>query len=87
MTKCVWPVNPEERLCKFCKLTMCDDRDYTNSRKYGTVTPTMRAMKVGEKAEFGAEKYGAVRVAMSRLSPMRFSMFFKGNCLVVEKIS
>lgn len=87
MGKCVWAVRPEDRLCKYCKLTLCEDRDYTNSRKYGTVAPTMRKMEVGDKAVFGIDKYNAVRTCMSRQKPRRFSMFMQDLSLHVERIS
>jgi hypothetical protein len=87
MGGCVWKVRPEDRLCKFCKLTHCWDRDYRGSRKYGTVTPTMRGLDVGGKAVFSADKYGAVRTAMTRLAPKRFSMFYVGDRVKVERIS
>lgn len=67
MSNCIWKVAPEDRLCKYCKLTHCEDRVIANARRRGTVMPRMRSMDPGEEIVFDAAFYNACRTAASRL--------------------
>lgn len=67
MAKCIWKVSPDDRLCKYCKLTHCEDRVIENIRRRGTVMPRMRGMMVGDEIVFDASLYNACRTAASRL--------------------
>lgn len=67
MAKCIWKVAPEDRLCRYCKLTHCEDRVIKNVRRRGTVMPRMREMVVDQEIVFDASLYNACRTAASRL--------------------
>jgi len=89
MKTCIWPVKPEERLCRYCKLVHCADREKKGATKLGTVTPRMRAMDVGGVMEVETVDYNAARTAAFRLKREKgaqFSIFHKGNRLFVERI-
>lgn len=67
MSTCVWNVSKEDRLCKYCLLTHCDDRANRKHRRYGKVMPTIRHLDPGAEHVFEPEFYNACRTATSRL--------------------
>lgn len=67
MAKCIWKVAPEDRMCRYCKLTHCEDRVIANARRRGTVMPRMREMDVGQEIVFDSSLYNACRTAAFRL--------------------
>lgn len=67
MKNCVWNVAKEDRLCKYCLLTHCDDRLNRKYRRHGFVMGRIRKMNVGDEVRFDMEFYGACRTAASRL--------------------
>ena len=86
---CIWNVRPEDRQCRFCKLVHCEDRDSSGSRRYGKVTPMMRAMAVGDVLKLSAVHHNAAKTAAMRLGQERgvkFSMFCRGKLVYVERI-
>ena len=64
---CIWKVSPEDRLCKYCLLTHCDERRTDKYRRHGKVIQKMRAMGVGEEIVFEYGFYNACRTAATRL--------------------
>lgn len=90
MAKCVWPVRPEDRLCRYCKCVRCEDRNRKGARGYGSVATTMKNMKVGEKARFDGSAWNAARTARWRLkkdSTARFLVWTTTNATIIERIS
>lgn len=90
MGTCIWPVKPEERKCKYCKLVHCEERNREGVRKLGTVTPTMRSMEVGQRIEIDAINQNATRTAAYRLKKergWRFSVYIRNRSVFVERIS
>lgn len=89
MEECIWKVSPEDRLCRYCKLTHCPDRAKEGSRKLGTVMPTLRGMAVGDAVVLDAVSYNAARTAAFRLARTcgrRFLMHTRADGLHVERI-
>lgn len=64
---CIWKVAPEDRLCKYCLLTHCDERRTDKYRRHGKVTQKTRAMGVGDELVFEYVFYNACRTAAYRL--------------------
>lgn len=90
MTKCVWPVKPEERLCNYCKCVRCVDRMRMGSIRYGSVSATMREMKVGQKAKFDGSAWNAARTArwrMQKETGARFLIYTKADATIIERIA
>lgn len=66
MTDCIWEVAPEHRLCIFCKVIRCSDRN-TPGRFNGRVMGQMRKMEPGDTIKLPIESYNAARSAASVL--------------------
>ena len=64
---CIWNVKEEDRHCKLCLLTHCDERKNEKYRRHGKVMPKMRNLKRDEEIVFEVEYYNACRTAASRL--------------------
>lgn len=89
MKGCVWKVSPEDRLCKYCRLTACQDRSL-KKKKWGIVAPTMRGMDVGRCVRFDHGYYGAARTAATRLGEQylwRYIVRQDENGVIVERIA
>lgn len=90
MAKCIWKVAPEDRLCRYCKLTHCEERVIENARRRGTVMPRMREMGVGQEIVFDASLYNACRTAASRLGSdwsVRIITRMESDGVHVERVS
>lgn len=86
---CIWNVSKEDRQCRFCKLVHCEDRDKSGSRRYGKVTPSMRAMVVGEVLKLSAVNHNAAKTAAMRLGlecGAKFAIYCRGKFVFVERI-
>ncbi len=89
MKSCVWKVEAKDRLCKYCILTTCPERN-VGGKKWGRITPRMRSMDVGQSLRFDHMYYNAARTAASRLGAdylMRFIVRHDENGCIVERIS
>ena len=54
---CIWNVKEEDRHCKLCLLTHCDERKNEKYRRHGKVMPKMRNLKRDEEIVFEVEYY------------------------------
>lgn len=75
MEHCIWKVQEEDRLCKFCKVYYCLERKKSGSKRKGTILGTLRQMNIGEEKSFSFEHYGAIRTA-AMLLRRDFSVLF-----------
>jgi len=64
---CIWNVKEEDRHCKYCMLTHCEDRKNEKQRRHGRVMPRMKAMDIDEEIVFDPCFYGAARTASYRI--------------------
>ena len=89
MKGCVWKVSPEDRLCKYCRLTACPDR-VLKSKRWGSVTASIRGLEVGGSVRLDHGYYGAARTASSRLAEDLCARYIVRNAqegVIVERIA
>lgn len=89
MAGCVWNVSPEDRLCKYCVLTNCQER-LLKKKRWGVVTPALRGMSVGQRLRLDHGYFGAARTAASRIgeeTARRYVVRREERGVIVDRIS